>query len=68
MAPLRKYLHANFTMPPVDPKATRQLRNLPKGDIATPSQPIHESTHGRRCNNSAPASLEPDLDYSLDDD
>ena len=46
-------------MPPVDPKAARQLRSLPSRHIATKRG---------RCHLSVPASPASDLDDSLDDD
>ena len=67
MAPPRKHLHANFKMSPVDPRPTGQLRNLPSRHIAIPSQWVQQSAHDRRCHNSAPGSLVPDLDDSWDD-
>ena len=68
MAPPRKHLHVNFKIPPMGPTATRQLRNIPSRHIATPSQPIQQSTLGGSSHNNAPTSLAPDLDDSLDND
>ena len=68
MAPTRKLQHANFKMSLTDSIATRQLRNLLIKHTVTPLQSTLQLAHGRRCHNSAPASLTPDLDKSLDDD
>ena len=68
MTQLRKYLHENFKMTPMDPTATRQLRNLLIRNISRPSEPIQQLAHGRSWHNSAPGSQAPYLDDSLDDD
>ena len=62
MLPPRKHLHVNFKMPPMDPTATGQLRNLPSRHNATQLTPIQQSALARRCYNSAAVSLIPDLD------
>ena len=59
-------LHANYMLTlkclPVDPTATRQLKNLSsRHNTTTPSPPIQQSAHGRY-HNCSHASLETDLD------
>ena len=68
MAPPRKSLYADFKMPPVDPTASRQHRNLPDRQYATQSNPSQQPAPGRRCHSNTPTSPAPNTNDSPDND